>query len=293
MSISNARAKLGLSASFTSVKQGVSGTTTLGEADSSIKLTDSHFFYTRRFVFAEAAELTIELAANNTTGSDSWVAGNAQVETATAAGTISTAGNATVIVTSAGMSGSPLTVTFAVALSDTATLWATKARAALEANATIAARFAVSGTTTAIILTRKPLATFDVPGGTLNVYGATDATLNIALADDTSAGITEATTSAGTTVGVASSGVKIYGADGVDHEGEDLPATPSINSVRLQNTGGLMTALTAGNSNNILLAAGEDVVRACATGIGLDGTMVITASAAASALTLTVVGYPA
>jgi len=112
-----------------------------------------------------------------------------QVETATAAGTISTAGDATAIITSDYVAGSPVTVTFAVALNDTATLWAAKARTAIAADAAVSAEYLVSGATISIVLTRKLL-------------GLHDETLNIALADSTSAGITEAATSTMTTAGL-------------------------------------------------------------------------------------------
>lgn len=112
-----------------------------------------------------------------------------QVETATAAGTVSGSGNAAVVVTAAGMTGSPITLSVAVTSGDTAAVWAGKVRTALAANATIAAFFTVSGATTAIILTRTQSA-------------ANDATLNISLDNDTSTGITTAATSANTTAGV-------------------------------------------------------------------------------------------
>lgn len=117
-------------------------------------------------------------------------AGTAQVETATAAGTVSGAGNAKATVTSANLTGSPIVVTFAVAMSDTAAAWAAKCRAALRANAVINKRFIVSGSSTSIILTDR-------------IKAANDATLNIALDNDTSTGITPAATSADSTAGVA------------------------------------------------------------------------------------------
>lgn len=114
----------------------------------------------------------------------------AQVETATAAGTVVDAGNASVVVTAAGLLGSPITLAVAVAALDTPTLWAAKVRTALAANAAIAAMFTVGGATTAIVLTKI-------------VKGANDATLNIALSTGTATGITTAATSANTTAGVA------------------------------------------------------------------------------------------
>jgi hypothetical protein len=117
-------------------------------------------------------------------------AGTKQVETATAAGTITTSGNATVTTTAAFIPGSPLTTTFAVEEDDTAATWAQKARVALINDRRISAYVDISGTTTAIVGTRK-------------VAAANDATFNFALADDDSEGITEAASSANTTAGVA------------------------------------------------------------------------------------------
>jgi len=116
--------------------------------------------------------------------------GTAQVETATVVGTITTAGNATVIVTASGMTGTPVTLTVAVALNDTATLAAGKIRAAMALDAGIAAWFYIGGTGADIVLTRKTAA-------------ANDATVNISIANNTCAGITDDTTSADTTAGVA------------------------------------------------------------------------------------------
>ena len=65
-----------------------------------------------------------------------------------------------------------------------------KIRAALAADTAVAAKFDVSGATDAIILTAKTEA-------------ANDATLNVAIDNDTCAGITTAATSANTTAGVA------------------------------------------------------------------------------------------
>ena len=116
--------------------------------------------------------------------------GVAQVETATLVGTITTAGNVNVTVTAAGMTGSPKLIAVAVALSDTADLIAGKIRTALAADVDVSAKFAISGATTAVILTAKS-----------NL--ANDTTLNVATADGTSIGVTASPTSANTTAGVA------------------------------------------------------------------------------------------
>jgi hypothetical protein len=130
--------------------------------------------------------------------------GQTEATTAVVPANITTAGNARCIVTAAGMAGSPKTVTFAVALNDTAAQVAGKARTALAADANVSAFFNVGGESAEIILTVKTIA-------------ANDATMNFTLEDVTSAGITDDLTSTDviaandtqtyiTTVGAADSG---------------------------------------------------------------------------------------
>lgn len=113
----------------------------------------------------------------------------AQIETATiVGGPIVT--EAQIVVTANGMANSPKTVKFTVASGDTASQVATKARAALTADADVSAFFTVSGATTAIILTAITEA-------------ANDATMNMASDNDSCGGLTPAASSANTTAGVA------------------------------------------------------------------------------------------
>lgn len=119
-------------------------------------------------------------------------AGTSQVETATVAETVPgtlTAGNATVTVTGAGITGSPLAVSVAVATNDSEATVAGKIRVALAATSAITALYTVGGSTTAVSLTEI-------------VANGNDATLNIAIANGTCAGLTTAATSANTTAGV-------------------------------------------------------------------------------------------
>lgn len=130
------------------------------------------------------------------TAAGTITAGVAQVETATVVGTIEAAGagNASVTVTAVGMTGTPKAVSVAVANDDTASQVATKIRATLTADADVGhvttGFFTVSGAGAEVILTAK-------------VAAANDGTLNIAIDDDTSVGLTAAPTSANTTAGVA------------------------------------------------------------------------------------------
>jgi len=128
---------------------------------------------------------------NGTTAA--WLAGVNQVETATAAGTVSTAGNAAVTVTAAGLTGSPKAYSVPVALNDTATLVAGKIAAVLATDTALTALYTVTnptGAPTTVVLT----ATSAV---------ANDSTLNVAIATGTAVGITAAASSANTTAGSA------------------------------------------------------------------------------------------
>lgn len=104
-------------------------------------------------------------------------------------GTITGAGNATVTVTAAGMTGSPKDISVAVALNDTDAQVAAKVRTALAADADVTAMFGVSGTGANVVLTALQSA-------------ANDATLNIAYTNDTCTGLTPDATSNNTTAGV-------------------------------------------------------------------------------------------
>lgn len=114
----------------------------------------------------------------------------AQVETAVAVTTATGDGTITVTVTAAGLAGSPLATEVEILTGDTAAVWAGKVRAALGAVAAITALFTVGGTGANIVLTKKAPA-------------ANDATLNIAIADTDTTGITPVVTSTNTTAGVA------------------------------------------------------------------------------------------
>jgi hypothetical protein len=130
--------------------------------------------------------------ANSPKDVDVEVVGTKQVETATVVGAIGEAGqgNAAVVVTAAGMTGSPITLSVAVANSDTASQVAGKIKTAMGNNANISAYFDISGSNAEIILTRKAAA-------------ANDATMNVSIDNDTCSGLTAAPASANTTAGVA------------------------------------------------------------------------------------------
>ena len=117
-----------------------------------------------------------------------YLGGAQQVETATVVGAVTTAGNAAVTVTSAGLVGSPIAITVAVAVADSATVVAQKIREALNLNTAITNMFVVGGTGVNVTTTAITPAVNDV-------------TQNIAIAPGTSVGITAAPTSTNTTIG--------------------------------------------------------------------------------------------
>lgn len=164
---------------------------------------------------------------------ESLIGGTKQVETATVVGTITLAGDAKVVVTAAGMTGSPVTVTVAVLLADTASIVAGKMRVALALDADVSSFFTVSGSGANIILTVIDAA-------------ANDATINVATNNDTCTGLTPEPTSANTTAGIAPASV-----DGIPRSLEfdfvagdlvpevayidDYPPPAGTNAVRLEN----------------------------------------------------------
>ena len=111
-----------------------------------------------------------------------------QIETATVVGTITLAGNAKAVVTSQYVTGSPVTVSFAVLLADDASAIALAARTALALNSAVSNQYQVSGATDKIILTDRQAR-------------ANDTTLNIATDNNGCTGITAAATSANTQTG--------------------------------------------------------------------------------------------
>lgn len=120
-------------------------------------------------------------------------AGVQQVETAVVvldAALIGTSGDAHVITTCTGMTGTPITTDVAVLDTDNADSVATKIRTELNLNANITALFTIGGSGPNVTLTKK-------------IPAANIADLNIAVADDTSAGITDDATSNSTQAGVA------------------------------------------------------------------------------------------
>jgi len=147
--------------------------------------------YIRAFKLKDYAGLKISMSQDLVYFRD---IGTKQVETATVVGTIGAAGqgNSTIIVTASGMTGSPKTVSVAVANNDSATSVAGKIATALIADANIGnvttGYFTVTTTGATVILTA-------------NIAKVNDTTMNISIDNGTCSGLTAAPTSANTTAG--------------------------------------------------------------------------------------------
>jgi hypothetical protein len=251
---------------------------------------DANEGYSVRMIFAaSSADASLELTTGSTTGTDAFTAGNAQVETATivAASGATSNGNLALVVTAAGLTGSPLTVNVALTTTahTTAALIAAACRTTLAANTAVAALFTVGGSSAAITLTRKPTSTFTVPGGTLNLYAANDATLNLLI--PTALGVTGASSSTNTTAGVASAGVKLYDS-GLDFEGNATPGIGPLSAVLIKcQSGTLDIGDDAISADGIILHANSTL------GPVLANPLLLTATDGASDITITVIGQTA
>jgi len=240
----SARAYTGLQANAEPTSEGTTGTLTIGQGQTVTTLTGA----TQAVVLAIEIDSNYTVALNlNTLVPTLTGAGVNQVETATAAGTITASGNATVVVTGDDITGSPLTVSVAVLNTDTAATWAGKVRTALNATAAITSLYTVGGASTSITLTRI-----------LDRYN--DSTLNISLGNGTCTGITAAPTSVGTTAGI--NPAKCYRINGTTYvgdnfEGADFPNSNDILGLQVRHAAGNGTfAITSPDFSDVL-GAGE------------------------------------
>lgn len=165
---------------------------------------------------AVANDATLNIAVDN--GTCEGITPDAS-STNTTAGVASGAGNASVVVTGAGIDYSPITLSVAVAAGDAAATWAGKVRTALAANAAITALYTVGGASADITLTRT-------------IPAANDATLNISLDNGTCTGITPAASSADTTAGSltsANAGTAILTFENIGHNTNALRYITDVN----------------------------------------------------------------
>jgi hypothetical protein len=225
---------LGLRANASPTSTNVTNDVQIGVSAQQIAFPTADVAYSVRAIIAPASDFVLNVPDGTTDESDAWVAGVAQVETATAVGTIGSGnGNAEIIVTCDSMDNSPKTILVDVTSGDTAAVWAGKVRTALAADVDVASVFSVGGASTAIVLTVKEIGGLSIP-----IYQDNDSTINIALANGTCVGITEAPTSANTTAGVATFGCIIYDGDGKDFEGNAIPTIALMKAMMMEATSG-------------------------------------------------------
>lgn len=111
-----------------------------------------------------------------------------QIDTNAVVGTITLAGNAEVIFTGAGVTGSPITLNVAVALNDTASIVAGKIATALSLNAAISALYTITSISNEIFVTRT-------------IPAANDTSLNLSVNNGTCTGLTPSLTSTNSQLG--------------------------------------------------------------------------------------------
>jgi hypothetical protein len=276
--ITDCRVNYGLSAPATLASINTLGTLSVGVQNTQSRLTGANVLYSGAAIFAKNGdELVFDITDQDTTGTSAHVAGVAQVETATAAGTISGSGNASVVVTAAGMAGSPKTISVAVTTGDTAAVWAGKVRDALAADSAVSDLFTVGGTTTAIILTRKPTNTISVGGVSAPVFPGDDATLNVSLDNGTCTGITTAGTSANTTAGVETENPLLVDLTG-DIEGITIPTIVNKRGILIYNKGENDVTVAGDGTDSFTVAADTFSLFSGSGNVALDDELTITAS---------------
>lgn len=283
MAISSATAVYGLNCTGAFADTDLqSGTVQIGPSQTGVALTTGTIGYgVKAELTTNGNTLTLDVQTNTASGT-SYVAGTAQVETATvvAAGGCTSNGNCSLTFTSAAVTGSPLTVIVALttAAHTTATLIATALAAGLAANAAIAAVWTVTSNAADIIFTRKNDA---------NGYKyANEAGTNLAI--PSGLGITAAPTSANTTAGVVTSGTTItVGGDVKDFRGAALTSITTLQGLLIDVASGSGTA-TNGTQTFLLPYFYQSLTGT--TGTMLTADLVITSTAAKTLLNITAIG---
>ena len=281
MAISAAQTITGSNCQGQATSSLVTGIVQIGASQTATQFTTADIGYAIGVeIVASGGSVAIDLQTGIATPSAAYVAGTAQVETATvvAAAGCTSNGTCSLTFTSAAVTGSPLTVVVQLTTaSNSATLVAAALAAGLAANTAIAAVWTVTSSGADIIITRKSDA---------NGYKyANESGTNLAIPGGL--GITAAATSADTTAGVVSSGVRITDGDGKDFEGVTLVSMARLYSLEINVTSG---SASAGNGTQVLTTPSKFWNSSGNTGSLLTADLVITATAAATNGTVTVIG---
>lgn len=283
MIIKSALTGYGSSFSATPASSLTTGTFVIGTASTQQSFTTADIGYAiSAKLTTSSTTATLDVQTGVCTGSATYVAGVAQVETATVdtvyGGGATSTGNCIVTVTGAALTGSPLAVTIPLTPSaNTKALVASALALGLNANASIAEKYTVTSSGVNIVLTVKP----DANGN----YIANDSTLNIAIPEGL--GIIAAPTSADATAGVASSGVQVLDGDGKDFEGVTIPSMARLYALEINVTSG---SATASNGTQVLPLPCKIWNASGFTGSMLTADLVITATSAGTNLTIVAIG---
>ena len=259
----------------------VTGIVQIGASQTATQFTTADIGYAIGVeIVASGGSVAIDLQTGIATPSAAYVAGTAQVETATvvAAAGCTSNGTCSLTFTSAAVTGSPLTVVVQLTTaSNTATLVAAALAAGLAANTAIAAVWTVTSSGADIIITRKSDA---------NGYKyANEANTNLAI--PLALGITAAPTSTSTTPGVVSSGVRVFDGDGKDFEGVTLVSMARLYSLEINVTSG---TAGAGNGTDVFHLPAKVWNTTGITDTLLTADLTLTSTAAATNLTITAIG---
>lgn len=244
----------------------------VGEARTLVRMDNADAIYAFQTIMAGTSTFSFNLNSGTSVTYTSATNGVAQIETVACAGTITaTTANIGVVVTAAGMTGSPKTITVSVVSGDTAETWAGKVRTALNLDSAVTSLFTVgpSSTSANVTLTRNALQSYSTPAGTLSVFTANDSTLNIALNAGAS-GATTVSTSTNTTSGVATVGVFPYYADGKDFEGLTFPTDLDVIGYAVRVADGQLVETIGGQTRT--LPSGTRSLMFSTVGTGIYGS---------------------
>jgi hypothetical protein len=227
----------------------------VGEGRTQTRLENASAIYAFQTIMAGNSTFSFNLnSGTSVTYTPFPSTGNGQIETLSCVGTITaTTADLGVVVTAAGLTGSPKTITVSVLKDDTAETWAGKIRTALNADLDLTTMFTVGPSTTPssnVSLTRQPLKSYITPAGTLNVFADDDATLNIALNAGAS-GATTVTTSTNVFSGNDTVGVFPYYANGEDFEGLTFPTDLNVTAYMVRVADGLVTENIGGQTRDL------------------------------------------
>ena len=281
MAISAAQTITGSNCQGQATSSLVTGIVQIGASQTATQFTTADIGYAIGVeIVASGGSVAIDLQTGIATPSAAYVAGTAQVETATvvAAAGCTSNGTCSLTFTSAAVTGSPLTVVVQLTTaSNSATLVAAALAAGLAANTAIAAVWTVTSSGADIIITRKSDA---------NGYKyANESGTNIAI--PAGLGITAAPTSANTTAGVVSSGVRVLDGDGKDFEGVTLVSMARLYSLEVNVTSG---TAGAGNGTDVFHLPAKVWNTTGITDTLLTADLTLTSTAAATNLTITAIG---